>query len=62
MVVRVDFLRMKPVWSLCSDFEVANGFKSLVRKTLQWMMDSCNGIFDGVEEMDIDFCFYVSPF
>jgi hypothetical protein len=26
------------------------------------MVDSWSSGFDGVEEMDIDFCFYVSPF
>ena len=33
-----------------------------IRDALQWMMDDWNRGFDVAEEMDIDFCFYISPF
>jgi hypothetical protein len=44
------------------NLKVADRFEGLVREALQWDVHCWNSIFDGAEEMDIDFCFYISPF
>jgi hypothetical protein len=36
--------------------------EGLVREALQDIMNCWNSLFDGAEEMNIDFCLYVSPF
>jgi hypothetical protein len=36
--------------------------KISIRNALQKMVNDWNNIFKGVDEIDVDFCFYVSPF
>ena len=38
------------------------GSKIWIREALLYILDCWSSVFDVVEEMDIDFCFYVSPF
>jgi hypothetical protein len=61
----------KDVWTLClqirfglyyEDLELANNVEGLVREALQEIVDCWNRFFVEAEEMNIDFCFYVSPF